>query len=93
LFELHPWRPHCSAPADLVKTGRPDVQNPTTPDLAGTLAIWVRPDEMGGQSWELLDDIGERVMCGTAADQTAALAAAQFAVCAVQALRRVRRAY
>ena len=69
------------------------MQNPTPPDPANDLAIWVRPDEAGGQSWELLDDVGERVMCGTAADQTAALATAQFAVSAVQALRRVQRPY
>jgi hypothetical protein len=57
------------------------------------LAIWIRPAEGGRQRWELLDDVGQTIMGGAAADQTAALATAQFAASAVQALRRVHRAY
>jgi len=73
------------------------VKNQTTPQPASRagddFAICVRPADNGQQRWELLDDVGERVMFGLAADQTAALATAQFAVSAMQALKRVNRAY
>lgn len=67
-------------------------------DLTGTavaadFAICVRPADDGRQCWELLDEGGEPVMAGEAADQTAAIAMAQFAASAVQALRRSQRAY
>jgi hypothetical protein len=65
----------------------------TGPALAADFAICVRPAGGGRQSWELLDDGGEPVMRGEAADQTAAIAMARFAVSAVQALRRVQRVY
>ena len=69
------------------------MKNSAAIDPASDYAICVRPTDGGGQSWELVDPVGERVMHGVAADQKAALAMAHFAVSAVQALKRVHRAY
>jgi hypothetical protein len=73
------------------------VKSQTTPRPASSsgddFAICVRPADDGQQCWELLDDVGERGMCGVAADQAAALAMAQFAASAMQAQRKATRAY
>lgn len=73
------------------------MKSQTTPDPAANpddgFAICVLPAGDGRQRWELLDDVGDCVMQGLATDQTAALAMAQFAVSAMQALKRVNRAY
>ena len=63
------------------------------PRPASDLAICIRPTDDGRQDWELVDDVGRTVMHGAAADQTAALAMAQFAASAVQALKRVHHTF
>jgi hypothetical protein len=65
------------------------LEHRTTRATAGDFAIWIRPVAGGGQSWELLDDSGERVLHGLADDQTQALAMAR---CAVETLRGGERA-
>jgi hypothetical protein len=69
------------------------LPHPTSQAADTEFAIWVRPTEGGRQHWALLDDGGASVMRGEAADQTAALAMAQFAASAVQAFRRVQHPY
>ena len=53
-------------------------------DAACDYAICVFPDGDGRQHWMLLDDDGEAVIRGEAADQAAALAMARTALAGVQ---------
>ena len=56
------------------------MEHRTAPKAGGDFAIWIHPAADGGQSWELLNTGGERVMHGQAGDQAEALAMARTAV-------------
>jgi hypothetical protein len=66
------------------RTGRADLNTAAEADAACDYAICVFPDGDGRQHWMLLDDEGEAVLSGEAADQAAALAMARSALEGVQ---------